>query len=57
VRVRRKGDETVLTVKRGHGLDRGEREVAISAEVFETLWPLTGAAESRRPATSSRTAM
>ena len=45
VRVRRKGDATVLTVKRGHGLDRGEEEVAISTEVFETLWPLT---EGRR---------
>jgi adenylate cyclase len=45
VRIRRKGDETVLTVKQGHGLDRGEREVAISAEVFATLWPLT---EGRR---------
>jgi adenylate cyclase len=45
LRVRRKGDDTVLTVKRGHGLDRGEQEVAISAEVFETLWPLT---EGRR---------
>jgi adenylate cyclase len=41
VRVRRKGDDMVLTVKRGHGLDRGEQEVAIGAEVFETLWPLT----------------
>jgi CYTH domain-containing protein len=41
LRVRRKGDHTVLTVKRGHGLDRGEQEVAISAELFETLWPLT----------------
>ena len=41
LRVRRKGDETVLTVKRGRGLDRTEQEVAISAEVFETLWPLT----------------
>jgi adenylate cyclase len=45
LRVRRKGDEMVLTVKRGRGLDRGEHEVAISAEVFETLWPLT---EGRR---------
>jgi adenylate cyclase len=41
LRVRRKGEDTVLTVKRGHGLDRGEQEVAISAEVFEVLWPLT----------------
>jgi CYTH domain-containing protein len=45
LRVRRKGDATVLTVKRGHGLDRGEQEVAIGAEVFEALWPLT---EGRR---------
>jgi len=45
LRVRRKGDSTVLTVKRGHGLDRGEEEVAISDEVFEVLWPLT---EGRR---------
>jgi adenylate cyclase len=45
LRVRRKGDEMVLTVKRGRGLDRREQEVAISAEVFETLWPLT---EGRR---------
>jgi adenylate cyclase len=45
VRVRRKGDATVLTVKSGGGLDRGEREVAIPAEVFDALWPLT---EGRR---------
>jgi adenylate cyclase len=41
VRVRRKGDDTVLTVKRGHGLDRGEEEVAIGDEVFDALWTLT----------------
>jgi adenylate cyclase len=45
LRVRRKGDATVLTVKHGRGLDRGEEEVAISAEVFDALWPLT---EGRR---------
>jgi CYTH domain-containing protein len=45
LRVRRKGDATVLTVKTGAGLDRGEREVAISQEVFDALWPLT---EGRR---------
>jgi adenylate cyclase len=45
LRVRRKGDATVLTVKHGRGLDRGEQEVAISAEVFDALWPLT---EGRR---------
>jgi adenylate cyclase len=41
VRVRRKGDATVLTVKHGRGLDRSEEEVAISSEVFDALWPLT----------------
>jgi CYTH domain-containing protein len=45
VRVRRKGEATVLTVKRGSGLDRGEEEVAISTGAFEALWPLT---EGRR---------
>jgi adenylate cyclase len=45
LRVRRKGDATVLTVKSGAGLDRGEREVAIPADVFDALWPLT---EGRR---------
>jgi adenylate cyclase len=45
LRVRRKGDATVLTVKRGSGLDRGEDEVAISTEAFDALWPLT---EGRR---------
>jgi adenylate cyclase len=45
LRVRRKGSATVLTVKSGQGLDRGEEEVSISAETFEALWPLT---EGRR---------
>ena len=44
LRVRRKGNDTVLTVKRGRGWTV-ESGVAISADVFETLWPLT---ESRR---------
>jgi adenylate cyclase len=45
LRVRRKGDATVLTVKRGSGLDRGEEEVAINTDAFDALWPLT---EGRR---------
>jgi adenylate cyclase len=45
VRLRRRGDQTLLTVKRGAGLSRGEVEVEISAEQFEALWPLT---EGRR---------
>jgi adenylate cyclase len=45
VRLRRKGDQTLLTVKRGAGLSRGEAEVEVSPEQFEALWPLT---EGRR---------
>jgi CYTH domain-containing protein len=45
VRVRRIGDATVLTVKRGTGRSRVEEEVAIDAAAFERLWPLT---EGRR---------
>jgi adenylate cyclase len=41
VRVRRIGDSTVLTVKRGSGERRTEEEVEISDEAFEALWPLT----------------
>ena len=41
VRVRRKDDETLMTVKTGIGLVRGEEEFAIDAELFERLWPLT----------------
>lgn len=45
VRLRRKGEQTLLTVKRGAGLSRGEAEVEISPEQFEALWPMT---EGRR---------
>ena len=45
VRLRRKGERTLLTVKRGAGLSRGEAEVEVSREQFEALWPLT---EGRR---------
>lgn len=45
VRLRRKGEQTLLTVKRGAGLSRGEAEVEVSREQFEALWPLT---EGRR---------
>jgi adenylate cyclase len=41
VRLRRKGEQTLLTVKRGAGLSRGEVEIEISGEQFEALWPLT----------------
>jgi adenylate cyclase len=45
VRVRRKGDQLVLTAKRGSGLSREEAEVDIDRERFDELWPLT---EGRR---------
>ncbi|HEX2102691.1 MAG TPA: CYTH domain-containing protein [Solirubrobacteraceae bacterium] len=45
VRVRRIGDATVLTVKRGEGRTRVEEEVAIAPDAFDRLWPLT---EGRR---------
>jgi CYTH domain-containing protein/CHAD domain-containing protein len=43
VRLRRTGEERLLTVKRGHGEVREEVEVGIGAAEFERLWPLTAA--------------
>jgi adenylate cyclase len=45
VRVRRWSDGQVLTVKHGSGEVRTEVELALSAEQFSELWPLT---EGRR---------
>jgi adenylate cyclase len=45
VRLRRKGEKLVLTVKRGAGISRDEAEVGLDREAFERLWPLT---EGRR---------
>ena len=39
--MRRKDDETLMTVKIGIGLVRGEEEFAIDRERFERLWPMT----------------
>ena len=41
VRIRRKDDETLMTVKTGMGLIRGEEEFAIDRDRFERLWSLT----------------
>lgn len=41
VRLRRRGEEHLLTVKRGAGLERAEAEVGLSRESFSRLWPLT----------------
>ena len=45
VRLRRKGEHLLLTVKRGGGLARDEAEVELDPEMFDRLWPLT---EGRR---------
>jgi CYTH domain-containing protein len=45
VRLRRRGADTLLTVKRGSGRTRDEEEVEVSESQFEALWPLT---EGRR---------
>jgi adenylate cyclase len=41
VRIRRRGEATVLTVKSGPGMVRTEEEFAIDERRFESLWPLT----------------
>jgi adenylate cyclase len=38
VRLRRRAGRTLLTLKQGHGIARGEEEFEISAERFERLW-------------------
>ena len=45
VRLRKRGDRHLITVKRGHGMVRHEVEVPVAQESFEQLWPLT---EGRR---------
>jgi adenylate cyclase len=45
VRVRRRDGASVLTVKSGSGRSRLEEEIAIDAQRFARLWPLT---EGRR---------
>src|SRR3954452_12508390 len=41
VRVRRKADKTLMTVKTGIGLMRGEEEWPLERERFDRLWALT----------------
>lgn len=45
VRLRHRGDDLVLTAKRGSGLAREEAEIELDSANFERLWPLT---EGRR---------
>jgi CYTH domain-containing protein/CHAD domain-containing protein len=41
VRLRRRGEDRILTVKRGRGESRDELEVSLDAELFERLWAVT----------------
>ena len=41
VRLRKSGDRYSLTFKRGTGNVREEREIELTAEQFEVLWPAT----------------
>ena len=41
VRIRRRGDACTLTVKSGPAQVRVEEEIAIEADRFDALWPLT----------------
>jgi len=41
VRLRRRGDRTLLTVKKGSGLVRREEELGIAQADFDRLWPMT----------------
>jgi len=52
VRLRRRGDHHLITVKRGRGLAREEVEVPLPRESFDELWPLT---EGRRLRKTRRT--
>jgi adenylate cyclase len=42
VRIRRRGDQTTLTIKGGRGRARAEEELEIDAERFARLWELSG---------------
>src|ERR1700712_4605658 len=48
VRLRRSGDELLLTAKGGHGEVREEVEVSIDPKSFEALWPLTAGRRVRK---------
>lgn len=41
VRLRKSGDRYSLTFKRGKGQVREEREIELTPEQFDTLWPAT----------------
>ncbi|MEH3054425.1 MAG: hypothetical protein PGN13_10545 [Patulibacter minatonensis] len=41
VRLRRRGADTILTIKAGLGIERAEEELLLDAARFGRLWPLT----------------
>lgn len=41
VRLRRKDEARILTIKAGHGVARAEEELALDEARFERLWPVT----------------
>ena len=41
LRLRKKADKRLLTIKKGAGLKRTEVETSLSSEQFDRLWPLT----------------
>jgi len=41
VRLRKKGDDFILTFKRGRGCVREEHEISLMPGQFHALWPLT----------------
>jgi CYTH domain-containing protein/CHAD domain-containing protein len=41
VRLRRRGEDRILTFKAGYGIERAEEELDLDAERFERLWPIT----------------
>jgi len=45
MRLRRRGEKTTMTVKKGRGRTRREEEIPVESAQFERLWPLT---EGRR---------
>ncbi|HEY1277952.1 MAG TPA: hypothetical protein VGF25_23805 [Thermoleophilaceae bacterium] len=45
VRVRRRGERHLLTIKQGSGLTRVEEEIELEPATFDRLWPMT---EGRR---------
>ncbi len=48
IRLRRKGEESFVTIKAGHGRNRLEEEIPISSAQFRGLWPLTRGARIQK---------